>query len=236
MTTAILRRIPWGPLVLLALFLVPALGSRFYTFLANDVVIWALFATSLNLLVGYTGLVSFGHAAYFGIGAYATGLLMKKLGVPFLIAFPAAGVVAGLCALVFGFFCVRLTRIYEEAGVRFPAYREFDAAEAAGHVVITPPHAPSSSPLKSIARPRTAMITGWALDPGARFRFRCDAVFPLSDHADFADLIRFVELIQPQKVLTLHGFAEDFARTLRQRGVEAWALGRDNQLDLTLSN
>ena len=112
MTAAILRRIPWGPLALLALFLVPTLGSRFYTFLANDVVIWALFATSLNLLVGYTGLVSFGHAAYFGIGAYATGLLMKKLGVPFLIAFPAAGVVAGLCALVFGFFCVRLTRIY----------------------------------------------------------------------------------------------------------------------------
>ena len=46
--------------------------------------IWALFATSLNLLVGYTGLVSFGHAAYFGIGAYTTGILMKKLGVPFL--------------------------------------------------------------------------------------------------------------------------------------------------------
>ncbi|HEX7788611.1 MAG TPA: hypothetical protein VF653_20495, partial [Methylomirabilota bacterium] len=90
------RRIPWGLAVLVALFLVPALGSRFYTFLANDVVIWALFATSLNLLVGYTGLVSFGHAAYFGIGAYATGLLMKKLAVPFLVAFPAAGVVAGL--------------------------------------------------------------------------------------------------------------------------------------------
>ena len=107
-----LSRIPWAFLVLLGAFLVPALGSRFYTFLANDMAIWALFATSLNLLVGYTGLVSFGHAAYFGIGAYATGLLMKKAGVSFLIAFPAAGVVAGLCALVFGFFCVRLTRIY----------------------------------------------------------------------------------------------------------------------------
>src|SRR5712671_4162024 len=105
-------RLPWAPLVLLAAFFVPALGSRFYTFLVNDMVIWALFATSLNLLVGYTGLVSFGHAAYFGIGAYATGLLMKQAGVSFLIAFPAAGVVAGLCALVFGFFCVRLTRIY----------------------------------------------------------------------------------------------------------------------------
>ena len=99
-------------LVLLAALCVPALGSRFYTFLANDVVIWALFATSLNLLVGYTGLVSFGHAAYFGIGAYTAGILMKKAGVTFLIAFPAAGLVAGLFALLFGFFCVRLTKIY----------------------------------------------------------------------------------------------------------------------------
>ena len=107
-----LARFPWGLLVLVAAFLVPAAGSRFYTFLANDVVIWALFATSLNLLVGYTGLVSFGHAAYFGIGAYTTGILMKKAGVTFLIAFPAAGVVAAAFALLFGFFCVRLTKIY----------------------------------------------------------------------------------------------------------------------------
>jgi branched-chain amino acid transport system permease protein len=107
-----MRRIPWGLLLLIAGFLVPAMGSRFYTFLVNDIVIWALFATSLNVLVGYTGLVSFGHAAYFGIGAYATGLLMKKAGVSFLLAFPAAGALAGVFALVFGFFCVRLTRIY----------------------------------------------------------------------------------------------------------------------------
>ena len=99
-------------LVVVAAFLVPVLGSRFYTFLANDVIIFALFATSLNVLVGYTGLVSFGHAAYFGIGAYTTGLLMKKHAMPFLVAFPAAGVLAGACAVVFGFFCVRLTRIY----------------------------------------------------------------------------------------------------------------------------
>ncbi len=107
-----LRRLPWPLVVLVAAFFVPALGSRFYTFVANDVAIWALFATSLNLMVGYTGLVSFGHAAYFGIGAYTTGLLMKKAGVSFLLAFPAAGLLAGAFALVFGFFCVRLTRIY----------------------------------------------------------------------------------------------------------------------------
>jgi branched-chain amino acid transport system permease protein len=108
----VIARLPWALLLLIAAFFVPALGSRFYTFLANDVVIWALFATSLNLLVGYTGLVSFGHAAYFGIGAYTTGILMKKVGVPFLLAFPAAGLVAAGFAAVFGFFCVRLTRIY----------------------------------------------------------------------------------------------------------------------------
>src|SRR5437773_137118 len=107
-----LARVPWGPLVMVAAFFVPALGSRFYTFVATDVVIMGLFAVSLNLLIGYTGLVSFGHAAYFGIGAYTTGILMKKLAVPFVLAFPAAGVGAGLAALVFGFFCVRLTKIY----------------------------------------------------------------------------------------------------------------------------
>jgi branched-chain amino acid transport system permease protein len=107
-----IRRIPWGFLALLAMFLVPAAGSRFYTFLANDIAIWALFATSLNVLVGYTGLVSFGHAAYFGIGAYTTGILMKKAGVSFVLAFPAAGIVAAAFAAAFGFFCVRLTKIY----------------------------------------------------------------------------------------------------------------------------
>jgi branched-chain amino acid transport system permease protein len=91
---------------------VPFVGSRYDTFLATQIAIYALFALSLNLLLGVTGLVSFGHVAYFGIGAYVCGILMKTLGVPFLIAFPAAGLGAGLFALVFGYFCVRLTKIY----------------------------------------------------------------------------------------------------------------------------
>jgi DNA ligase 1 len=129
---------------------------------------------------------------------------------------------------------MRLTRIYEDCGLTFPPHREFTATDSAGCVVIAPPHAPGSSFLKSISKPRTAMITGWALDPGARFRYQCDAIFPLSDHADYTDLLSFVELVNPRRVLTLHGFAEDFARTLRERGVEAWAIGRDNQLEFTM--
>ena len=96
----------------LAAACVPWLGSRFYTFLATDIAILALFAASLNLLLGYTGLVSFGHAAYFGVGAYTCAILMKTYGVSFALAFAAAGVNAAACALVFGLFCVRSTRIY----------------------------------------------------------------------------------------------------------------------------
>jgi branched-chain amino acid transport system permease protein len=106
------RRVPWTLVVFLALLVVPFLGSRFYTFVATDIVILALFATSLNLLLGFTGLVTFGHAAYFGIGAYTCALLMKSLGAPFALAWLAGGLMAGLFALVFGFFCVRLTKIY----------------------------------------------------------------------------------------------------------------------------
>jgi branched-chain amino acid transport system permease protein len=91
---------------------IPWLGSRYDTFLGTQIVIQALFAVSLNLLVGTTGLVSFGHVAYFGIGAYTCGILMKTYGAPFLLAFPAAGAAAALGALVFGYFCVRLTQIY----------------------------------------------------------------------------------------------------------------------------
>ena len=105
-------RLPWFSVVTVAALCVPALGSRFYTFVATDVAIFALFAVSLNLLIGYTGLVSFGHAAYFGIGAYTTGILMKQAGTPFVLAWPAAGISAGAMALVAGFFCVRLTKIY----------------------------------------------------------------------------------------------------------------------------
>ena len=129
----------------------------------------------------------------------------------------------------------RLTKVYEELGLAFPPYREFAAAEAAGHVVVCPPQAADSPFLKKISPRRTAVLTGWALDASTVYRYQCDAAFPLSDHADFPDLLRYVELVRPQRVYTLHGFAAEFARTLRDRGVEAWAIGQANQLDLAMN-
>jgi DNA ligase 1 len=129
----------------------------------------------------------------------------------------------------------RLTKVYEELGIAFPAHREFDAAEVKGHVVICPPQVPGSSFLKRIKGHRTAVITGWAMDPSAVYRYQCDAAFPLSDHADYPDLLRFVDLVRPLKVLTLHGFAAEFAQVLRERGIEAWAIDQSNQLDLAMA-
>jgi branched-chain amino acid transport system permease protein len=103
----------WVLLLFIFLLLaIPLTESPFYVFLGTDILIFGLFAVSLNLLLGYTGLVSFGHATYFGIGAYACALLMKKASVPFLLAFLAAGALGGISALAIGFFCVRLTKVY----------------------------------------------------------------------------------------------------------------------------
>ncbi len=98
--------------ILLTIALIPLSGSRFYVFLGTDILIFGLFAISLNLLLGYTGLVSFGQAAYFGIGAYTCALLTDKASVAFPIAFAAAGVFGAVGAFIIGFFCVRLTKIY----------------------------------------------------------------------------------------------------------------------------
>jgi len=98
-------------LVLLALF--PFAGATFYTELVTKVMILAIFALSLDLLVGYTGLVSFGHAAYYGIGAYVLGLLTPKYEAANLwLTLPAAIGIAGLAAFAVGIFVVRVKGIY----------------------------------------------------------------------------------------------------------------------------
>jgi branched-chain amino acid transport system permease protein len=73
---------------------------------------FGLFATSLNLLVGYTGMISFGHGMFFGLGAYGFALIMQKTGVPIPLAFVATLVITAVVAAVIGAICVRLKEIY----------------------------------------------------------------------------------------------------------------------------
>jgi DNA ligase-1 len=125
----------------------------------------------------------------------------------------------------------QMTRIYEKFGQSFCIYVRYKASEVAGKVLICPPSANRSRMLEKIPRKRVAMISGWAVEPNAIYRYQVDAAFPLSDHADYTDLLRYVDLVQPKRVLTLHGFAAEFARDLRDRGIEAWALTQENQLE-----
>ena len=99
-------------LALLVAAMLPLFGDAYAVKVATEVLIFALAAFSLNFLVGNGGIVSFGHAAYFGLGAYASGLLVTKLGMPMEPALIAAPLAGGFFAALFGFFIVRLQGIY----------------------------------------------------------------------------------------------------------------------------
>jgi len=140
---------------------------------------------------------------------------------------------AGLTPMLHG-SVYQMTRIYEQFGRSFCEYVRYNRNDVAGRVLICPPSASHSPMIQKIPRKRVAMISGWAVDPNAVYRYQVDAAFALSDHADYNDLIRYVDLVQPKRVFTLHGFASEFARDLRERGIEAWALSEENQMDLKL--
>ncbi len=146
-----------------------------------------------------------------------------------LAALASAGLPIMLHGSVWG-----MTQIYTDLGVTFPPHEKYAADRLADHVLICPPSVAGSAMLRKITSRRTAVLTGWAMDGGAARRAKVDAAFPLSDHADYADLLRYVEMVAPRRVLTLHGFAREFARDLRARGLEAWALTGADQLELAL--
>lgn len=97
---------------LAALALVPLLADAYTLVLLTEVFVFALFAVSLHFLLGPGGMVSFGHAAYFGLGAYAAALLLLRYQLPMEWALIAAPLAAMAGAAVFGWFCVRLSGIY----------------------------------------------------------------------------------------------------------------------------
>lgn len=107
-----------GIIVVVALVILPFILSRFgrtgeyWIWVTTEMLINGLFALSLNLILGYGGMVSFGHAAFFGVGAYTVALLMKKAGVSMILALTAAPIAAALAAAVIGWFCVRLIGLY----------------------------------------------------------------------------------------------------------------------------
>ncbi|MBL9173254.1 MAG: MBL fold metallo-hydrolase [Verrucomicrobiales bacterium] len=126
----------------------------------------------------------------------------------------------------------RMTAIYQDLGWRFPAYEPLESAAAPGRVIIAPPGSDLAKLRAQVGPSRVAVLSGWALDSSCRYQYRADAAFPLSDHADFPDLVEFVRRVAPRRVYTLHGFAAEFATHLRRLGIDARALGHQEQLEI----
>ena len=112
--------VPVAILMLVLFLLVPLLPGEFWTHVSTEILIFGLFAMSFNLLYGYMGQISFGHAAFFGVGAYASAMVFTRLKTPggeigmldFFLSLLAGPPLAAFAALIVGFFCVRLTGIY----------------------------------------------------------------------------------------------------------------------------
>ncbi len=105
-----------------------------------------------------------------------------------------------------------------------------------GHVLIAPPNMIRSRALRTIGKKRSVMLTGWALNPSAIYRYQTDEVICLSDHADYSGLLEAVEKVDPALVYTLHGSTREFAADLRAKGREAWSIYGDDQLELLSKN
>ena len=129
---------------------------------------------------------------------------------------------------------------YERLGVPLGPYRRYrpedfhgpkaiDLAERG--VLVAPPQVARSAFVNRFADPLTVMMTGWALQKNARFRYGVELALPLSDHADFDELLELVERVSPRKVYTHHGYRE-FADALRARGVDAELARPEAQLKL----
>lgn len=125
-----------------------------------------------------------------------------------------------------------MTQALSEHIGRLPAFECFDASRAEGKVLVFPPASRRSPSLRKLKNIRTAMLSGWALSANAKYRYGVDEVIPLSDHADYTELLETLEIVKPKRVFLVHGQVQEFAMDLRARGYDARALGKHDQMEL----
>jgi putative mRNA 3-end processing factor len=122
--------------------------------------------------------------------------------------------------------------LYRAHGVKLPEVRLFRGEVQPGEVLFLPPNLRRSGALLKLTRPRTVMLTGWAMDPSAPQGRGADLRLPLSDHADFAGLVEYARATGARRVFTVHGFCRELAEALQAQGVEAQPLKSSTQLEL----
>jgi len=123
------------------------------------------------------------------------------------------------------------SRIYEAHGVSLGDYLPYSGTCPPGHVVVAPPRMHRAGGLAGLARVTRIAVTGWAIDPAIRYRLGVDHALPLSDHADYDELLTAVERVGAREVYCTHG-PESFAECLRAAGHNAQPLDRRRQKTL----
>jgi Cft2 family RNA processing exonuclease len=127
-----------------------------------------------------------------------------------------------------------LARIYEDFGVKFGNWEQYHSGNLEDRVLIVPPWVRGSRMIDNIPRKRIAILTGWAIDNQAKVRFGVDRAIPLSDHADFSELMEYVIKVKPEKIYTVHGFPQ-FVNYLREAGFDAEPLEESTKVKTILS-
>ena len=131
----------------------------------------------------------------------------------------------------------RMCEVYRELGQALPLagrLGKITEEKVRGHLLVVPPSMVRRKGLEILKNRKVGVVTGWALDRSAIYRYGCDAAFALSDHADYGELIEMVEKVKPKEIRTVHGYAQEFAMDLQERGWKAWALAGETQLVLPL--
>jgi len=141
-----------------------------------------------------------------------------------------------------------IVKIYEKFGVKFKNYERYQSEfvqngsnrRSVGpenlkeKVLITPPHTRNFKMVQEIPQKKIAFLTGWGINNRAKYSYDVDEIFPLSDHADFKELLEFAEKSNPQKIYVVHGFTE-FVEHLKKLGFDAEELKEGTKFDRRLS-
>jgi Cft2 family RNA processing exonuclease len=122
----------------------------------------------------------------------------------------------------------KISRIYCENGIDLGRFNCFGEVPIDGHAVVTLPRGMNGFRLAGMAKTVSLAVTGWALDVSARYRLGVDHAVPLSDHADFDQLVEAVERVAPREIFCTHG-PREFVDHLRNRGFNAFPLAGNFQ-------
>ncbi len=124
-----------------------------------------------------------------------------------------------------------ICQVYREFGWELGDYEVWSGGQIDDGVLVVPPHVLRKPVMGSLGSFRSILLSGWAVDPSARYRYGADEAIPFSDHADFEELVEFVRAVRPRLVFTTHGF-DEFADYLRTLGFDARPFRPNQQLTL----